>query len=632
MVLSMKTTPLPTTLFDEANYRALRRVVFLFSALSTKSTLALPLLSKVDTKRARLDSLWIRANQAQNEAELREVLVEYQSITRQKLRSMDRVNLAIVATRLGDRKTAETAISGMGSLFNLIRGMLPKTATALAYQSINEGLNASFMFNRDYSVELGFLKLDVRNPFRANQSAITQLDVEHQKWVAALGKQLFASGTGTLEVLPGHGEPFDRLAVTELPRRVLARARAHEDISQPNPLVTVVVSAYRPSHHLVLAVKSILASTYRNLEVLVIDDASGNRFDGILAEVAALDSRVFVLRQKTNGGTYRIRNRALDEATGEFITFHDSDDWMHPLRIQLQVEHLQKHTKLMSNISVSTRVTGKLEAVESNRHLRVGLCEPALMFRRLQVKAKIGYFDSVRKGGDVEYRRRIDKAFGQKTVVVHPWFCLTLQRTDNGGLTEGELGYRWIAPYRTAHRDAYVHWQKVAHQEKHLRIDSPDIQELAKRPHFAPRQILFARAEATKARKFDVVFAADFGDKSALPTVLESISGALAENPKATIGLLACQSLLPLVLNRKFDSAIVELLNSGKVETVYPQDELTVKHLSVLTPSAFLNSQQPQDFNWKIADAGFVSGLESWQISSADEESAIKTSLGILLR
>lgn len=629
----MKYATLKSTRLDPKNYRGIKRVIFLFSALSTRSSIAVPMLQAIGSKRANLDALWIESNQARSETELKVALERYSKWPIRSLRSMDRVNLAILASRLGERALAEASVRGMKSVFAKIRGALPKTMASVRYQSINEGMNVSFAADRDYSVSLGFLRLDVKNPFRAvGKQAAKSTPAQQAKWVRDLGRELLPPRTGKLVLAEGSGTPFDRLNVTELP----ATNNAHENLAEAIPLVTVVVSTFQPGQQLAVSVRSILAQTYQNLEILVIDDASGSAFDDVLESVANLDDRVFVLRQKVNGGTYRIRNRALDEATGELITFHDSDDWMHPMRIQLHVEHLLKHNHLMSNISASTRITDNLEAAESNRHLRVGLCEPALMFRREAVKAKIGYFDSVRKGGDVEYRRRLDRAFGQKTAVVRPWYVLTLQRTDNGGLTEGELGYRWIAPFRTLHRDSFVLWQKRSHQTRELRIErDSNLAAAASSPEsrllYAPRQILEPRKLATSARKLDLVIAADFGDAASVAKAHAEIVAELAEHPKAKIAILACQSLIPLKLNRSVDASIIELLNAQTVTAVYPQDHLAVKRLSILSPSAFVNSQQAAEFVWKVAEAGYLAGHEAWMLDAEDEELAIGELIGELL-
>jgi len=150
---------------------------------------------------------------------------------------------------------------------------------------------------------------------------------------------------------------------------------------------------------------------------------------------------------------------------------------------------------------MSTRLTERLEAAESGRRLRIGICEPALMFWRELVRNKIGYFDTVRKGGDTEYRKRIERAFGTDLPMVAPWRTLTIQRADNGGLTQGELGFRWIAEFRTQYRDSYAYWHSKIGKSVGWRIERSET-----RAFYAPRQSTLIGSDARAAQNFNLVW------------------------------------------------------------------------------------------------------------------------------
>ena len=72
---------------------------------------------------------------------------------------------------------------------------------------------------------------------------------------------------------------------------------------------------------------SILNQTYRNLEILLVDDGSPDNCGRICDEYAAKDSRIRIIHKK-NGGLSDARNAALDVMTGEYVTFIDSDDYV----------------------------------------------------------------------------------------------------------------------------------------------------------------------------------------------------------------------------------------------------------------------------------------------------------------
>ncbi len=93
------------------------------------------------------------------------------------------------------------------------------------------------------------------------------------------------------------------------------------------PLVTVVVPIYNVEKQLRRCVDSILNQTYRNLEIILVDDGSPDNCPQICDEYAKLDSRVKVIH-KVNAGLGMARNTGIDNATGEYIYFCDSDDYI----------------------------------------------------------------------------------------------------------------------------------------------------------------------------------------------------------------------------------------------------------------------------------------------------------------
>ena len=106
--------------------------------------------------------------------------------------------------------------------------------------------------------------------------------------------------------------------------------------------------------------RSLAAQTWTNHEILVVDDGSPHGHDEVLRRAAALDPRVRVIRLPANGGTYVARNAGLDAATGDFVTFQDSDDWSHPLRLERQVAPLLADPAIFSTTSTGMRVTAEL--------------------------------------------------------------------------------------------------------------------------------------------------------------------------------------------------------------------------------------------------------------------------------
>lgn len=93
------------------------------------------------------------------------------------------------------------------------------------------------------------------------------------------------------------------------------------------PKVSVVVPIYKVEKFLNRCIKSILNQTYKNLEVILINDGSPDRCGEIVEGYARIDKRVKVVH-KDNGGLSEARNTGMEKVTGEFTVFVDSDDWL----------------------------------------------------------------------------------------------------------------------------------------------------------------------------------------------------------------------------------------------------------------------------------------------------------------
>ena len=99
------------------------------------------------------------------------------------------------------------------------------------------------------------------------------------------------------------------------------------------PLVSVIVPVYGTEAFLEQCVDSVLGQTWKNLEILLVDDGSPDRCPEMCDAYAEKDSRVRVIHRE-NGGLSAARNSGLDAAGGDYIAFADSDDWIGPDMIE----------------------------------------------------------------------------------------------------------------------------------------------------------------------------------------------------------------------------------------------------------------------------------------------------------
>ena len=107
-------------------------------------------------------------------------------------------------------------------------------------------------------------------------------------------------------------------------------------------LISVIIPVYNVESYLARCLDSVLDNTYRNLEVICINDGSTDSCLKILQEYARKDERVLVIDQN-NLGISAARNAGMDVAKGEWLAFIDSDDWVHPQYFEILL-HVAKKT------------------------------------------------------------------------------------------------------------------------------------------------------------------------------------------------------------------------------------------------------------------------------------------------
>lgn len=106
--------------------------------------------------------------------------------------------------------------------------------------------------------------------------------------------------------------------------------------------ISVIVSIYNIQDYIARAVESICSQTYKNLEIILVDDGSTDSSGKICDEYAAKDDRIKVLH-KENGGLSSARNEGIKLTTGEYIAFVDGDDWIDKSMYEDMLLTMQKH-------------------------------------------------------------------------------------------------------------------------------------------------------------------------------------------------------------------------------------------------------------------------------------------------
>ncbi len=206
---------------------------------------------------------------------------------------------------------------------------------------------------------------------------------------------------------------------------------------QRKPLVSIIMPCHNAEATIATALRSLQQQSWSNLEILVVDDASTDNSANIVAELARQDPRIKLLKHHCNQGAYAARNTALAKTRGAFITSHDSDDWSHPQKIELQARALMKSPKAQACLSHLIRCSPDLHFERwrmEDSWVTKNLS--SLMFRK-KIRKSLGYWDSVSVGADSEFYHRLLKRFGNSSLIeVRPSVPLTLARVNSNSLTQ----------------------------------------------------------------------------------------------------------------------------------------------------------------------------------------------------
>lgn len=349
---------------------------------------------------------------------------------------------------------------------------------------------------------------------------------------------------GLAGLCPGEGPAFDRLT---------CRALGQVD----GPLVTVLIAALNAEKTLSTALRCLSAQSWRNLEIVVIDNGSTDGTTQIAERWALVDSRVRLLDGATANGANGARSIGLAAAAGEFVTGLDADDWAHPERIAHQIAPFAQNPQLKATISDWFRADDQLRPRLFWRQDRI--IHPnisSLLFRR-SLRDEIGYWDEAPAGADSEFRDRIIARFGANAIGrVLPGLPLSIGRSRAGSLTT--LQATSITSQRAGPRADYAKASAAWHKTGPLFMDRAPRSRafpLVPAPDAPPEPSATQATPLAYAHRKIIVFAHAAGPEiyGAERSLLDVLSAARAAGVNAEIVLPAAAAapyaaaLTPLV-------------------------------------------------------------------------------------
>jgi len=185
------------------------------------------------------------------------------------------------------------------------------------------------------------------------------------------------------------------------------------------PAISVLMTSYNEELYIKDALNSILAQTFTDFEIIIIDDGSQDLTCDIVAEIAKADDRIVFYKNELNIGIFPSLNKGLELARGRYIVKMDSDDWSYPDRIEKQFAFMEAHPDVVisggsmevcdSELNVLNKRAYNLtdEAVRMKLFRYSPFCHPTTIYRRdAALKAK-GYNEALLAAGDYDFYFRI---------------------------------------------------------------------------------------------------------------------------------------------------------------------------------------------------------------------------------
>ena len=132
-----------------------------------------------------------------------------------------------------------------------------------------------------------------------------------------------------------------------------------------NPLISVVIPVFNRQNTISYCLNSVLAQTYKDFVVIVVDDCStDNSFKIAEGLKRKLNGRLQLIRNSTNQGVSRSRNIAFQAAQGEYIAFLDADDRWHPMKLEMQIKLFETVDKTTHMVHTGVEAFADLDTVE----------------------------------------------------------------------------------------------------------------------------------------------------------------------------------------------------------------------------------------------------------------------------
>lgn len=232
--------------------------------------------------------------------------------------------------------------------------------------------------------------------------------------------------------------------------------------------VTVLLPVYNNKEDILEAIKSIINQTYKNWQLIIIDDNSTDGTNELVSKYIKNKNNIIMIKNNVNRGTYISLNEGLKIASGDYITVIGSDDRFAATKLERQVLILDKRKHVVCVNTMYRR--NNLSAIHG---------DSTIMYRKSIINV-IGYYDSVRFGADSEFFERIKKVYHMSAIVMLSeilYFAKirkkSLTRSNITGINHGaSIRLRYVCQYRLWHKKTLKPYMNYPLTVRPFAIDS----------------------------------------------------------------------------------------------------------------------------------------------------------------
>ena len=203
--------------------------------------------------------------------------------------------------------------------------------------------------------------------------------------------------------------------------------------------VSVIIPMYNSSKHILKCIDSVINQTYKELEIILIDDKSSDRTIKKIKSIK--DNRIKVIKFNKNQGAASARNKGIEVSTGDYICFLDSDDYWKLDKIEKQLKFIKDKVFIYSKYEYlrgnKRHVANVPESLTYNQLLKNSAIFTSTVMLNMKVLSKEDiYMPNIKSGQDYgtwyKILKKIDKAYGMQEV-------LSVYRVGNKSLSSNKF-------------------------------------------------------------------------------------------------------------------------------------------------------------------------------------------------